>query len=105
MLHGKSGTARLAGMTGAPVIPVGVWGTEAVWPRSSRIPNFAGVLRPPLVRVRVGKPVSLGLADVHADTEAIMAAIVTQLPAEALRPHEPSAAELARTFPPGHAPS
>jgi hypothetical protein len=58
-----------------------------------------------LVRVRVGKPVSLGLADVHADTEAIMAAIVTQLPAEALRPHEPSAAELARTFPPGHAPS
>ena len=30
VLKGKTGTARLAAMTGAPVIPVGLWGTEHV---------------------------------------------------------------------------
>ena len=102
VLSGRSGTARLAGMTGAPVVPIGVWGTEAVWPRSARLPNVTNVLHPPLVQVRVGKPVSLGLTDVGDDTQAIMAAIVAQLPADAQRRHEPSADELARTFPPGH---
>ena len=32
---GRWGAARLAQMTGAPIIPVGMWGTEKVWPRSS----------------------------------------------------------------------
>ena len=89
-------------MTGVPVLPIGLWGTEAVWPRSSRVPDVTNLLHPPPVRVRVGKPVHLGLSDAVADTEAIMAAIMTLLPAEAQRPHEPTAEELARTFPPGH---
>lgn len=101
-LQGKTGAARLAAMTGAPVVPVGIWGTERVWPRSARLPDVAGVLRPPAVRVRVGPPVALGLTDAAADTSAIMEAIARLLPAEARRPHEPSAEELARTFPPGH---
>jgi putative phosphoserine phosphatase/1-acylglycerol-3-phosphate O-acyltransferase len=66
------------------------------------VPNVTNLLHPPTVRVRVGKPVHLGLSDAAADTAAIMAAIMTQLPAEALRPHEPTAEELARTFPPDH---
>jgi putative phosphoserine phosphatase/1-acylglycerol-3-phosphate O-acyltransferase len=101
-LQGKTGTARLAAMTGAPVLPVGLWGTEAVWARSARLPDVANLLHPPMVRVRVGKPVHLGLSDAAADTEAIMSAIVTQLPADAVRSHEPTAEELARTFPPDH---
>jgi len=101
-LRGKTGTARLAAMTGAPVLPVGLWGTEAVWARSSRLPDVTNLLHPPSVRVRVGKPVHLGLSDATVDTEAIMSAIMTQLPAEAQRPHEPTAEELARTFPPDH---
>ena len=101
-LRGKTGTARLAAMTGAPVLPVGLWGTEAVWPRASRLPDVTNLLHPPTVRVRVGKPVHLGLSDASVDTEAIMAAITTQLPAESQRPHEPTAEELARTFPPDH---
>jgi putative phosphoserine phosphatase/1-acylglycerol-3-phosphate O-acyltransferase len=101
-LHGKTGTARLAAMTGAPVIPIGIWGTEAVWPRSARLPDVTNVLHPPKVRVRVGKPVDLDLSDAVADTEAIMSAIVAQLPIEAQRRHEPTAEELARTFPPDH---
>jgi len=50
----------------------------------------------------VGRPVAMGLSDVAADTETIMTAIAAQLPAEAQRPHEPTAEELSRTFPPGH---
>ncbi|HYA68935.1 MAG TPA: HAD-IB family hydrolase [Acidimicrobiales bacterium] len=100
-LKGKTGAARLASMTGAPVIPVGLWGTENVWPRSARTPDFAGVLHPPLVRVRVGDPVALGLDDPVADTEAIMASIAALLPDDAQLPHEPTPEELARTFPPG----
>ena len=42
-LKGRWGAARLAQMTGAPVIPVGMWGTEKVWPRSSRLPNVFNV--------------------------------------------------------------
>jgi len=105
VLHGKTGTARLAAMTGAPVLPIGLWGTEAVWPRSARVPDVTNLLHPPTVSVRVGKPVHLDLFDAAADTEAIMSAIMTQLPAESERPHEPTAEELARTFPPDHADS
>ncbi|MHB8681579.1 MAG: HAD-IB family hydrolase, partial [Acidimicrobiales bacterium] len=103
VLEGKTGTARLAAMTGAPVIPIGLWGTEHVWPRSSRVPDVTNVLHPPAIRVRVGPAVALGLSDAVADTEAIMSAITALLPEEAKVAREPSAEELARTFPPGHA--
>ena len=56
-LKGRWGAARLAAMTRAPVIPIGLWGTERVWPRSSRLPNVLNVADPPQVRVRVGAPV------------------------------------------------
>jgi putative phosphoserine phosphatase/1-acylglycerol-3-phosphate O-acyltransferase len=101
-LRGKSGVARLAAATGAPVIPLGVWGTEHVWPRSSRLPNLINVLHPPTIRVRVGPPVT-GLTgkDFRMDTEKIMAAIAAQLPPEAQLRRIPTAQELARTLPPG----
>ncbi len=35
-LKGRWGAARLAAMTRAPVIPIGLWGTEKVWPRNAR---------------------------------------------------------------------
>ena len=47
VLHGKTGTARLAAATGATVVPVGLWGTEKVWPRSARVPDFTLVRHPP----------------------------------------------------------
>lgn len=105
VLHGKTGTARLAASTGAPVLPVGLWGTEAVWPRSSRVPDFTGVLHPPIVRVHLGKPIVLGLADAKADTAVVMAAISALLPPEARVRRRPSAEDLARTYPPGHHPT
>lgn len=101
-LKGKTGAARLAASTGAPVIPMGVWGTEHVWPRSSRVPNVVNVVRPPTVRVRIGPPVrGLSGTDFQADTDKIMEAISELLPPEAKLRRIPTADELARTYPPG----
>ena len=83
VLKGKTGTARLAAMTGAPVVPIGLWGTEAVWPRSARVPDVTDLsCTRRHVRVRVGTAGALGLDDAVADTAAIMAAIVALLPDE-----------------------
>jgi putative phosphoserine phosphatase/1-acylglycerol-3-phosphate O-acyltransferase len=46
VLKGRWGAAKLAAMTKAPVIPLGLWGTEKVWPRSSRVPNMNPLNRP-----------------------------------------------------------
>ncbi len=56
-LKGKTGTARLAASTGAVVVPIGLWGTEKVWPRSARMPDFTLVRHPPKVTVRIGRTV------------------------------------------------
>ena len=56
VLKGRWGAARLAAMTGAPVIPVGLWGTEKVWPRSERLPNVLALRNPPTVTIRIGTP-------------------------------------------------
>ena len=94
-----AGAARLAAMTGAPVIPFGLWGTEKVWPRSSPVPRLFNLTDPPTVRVRVGPPVELTYSDTEADTVAIMSAISDLLPPEARQPHSPTREELAATFP------
>ena len=102
VLRAKTGTARLAALTGVPVVPIGLWGTERVWPRSARFPNMANLTAPADHRVRVGPPVRLGLDDAVADSAAIMKAIVDLLPDEAALMGRPTEEELAKTFPPGH---
>jgi putative phosphoserine phosphatase/1-acylglycerol-3-phosphate O-acyltransferase len=100
VLKGRYGAARLAAMTGAPVIPIGLWGTEKVWPRSERVPRVWNVLRPPRVTVRVGDPVVLGYEDENADIEAIMQAIMDLLPPEARETRTPTEEELRLSKPP-----
>ncbi len=73
--------------THAPVIPVGLWGTEKVWPRNRRLPRFDLAERPE-IRVRVGDPVDLKHRSLDADTKRIMAALVDQLPDEARVAHD-----------------
>lgn len=104
VLHGRWGTARLAAQTGAPVVPVGVWGTERVWPRSARLPNLLNITSPPQVSVTVGPAVALGGTDPEADTRRIMDAIVALLPPEAREAREPTAEELALATPAGAEP-
>lgn len=100
-LKGRWGAARIAAATNAPVIPVGLWGTEKVWPRSSRLPKFSLTNRP-LVTATVGAPVPLKYRSADADTKRIMKAISAVLPPEARRQHTPTDEELALTFPPGY---
>ncbi len=99
VLHGHTGAARLAAETGAPVIPIALWGTEAVWPRSSKVPNVVALQHPFRVTVTVGPPVTLGLDDPVADTGTLLATIVDLLPPEARIARTPTEEELIRTRP------
>jgi putative phosphoserine phosphatase/1-acylglycerol-3-phosphate O-acyltransferase len=104
-LKGRWGAARLALATGAQIVPVGLWGTEKVWPRNSRLPNLAAVTNPPRVTVTTGEPFSLGTnisptpEELDAATAQIMSAIVELLPEEARRAYTPTEDELRRTYP------
>jgi putative phosphoserine phosphatase / 1-acylglycerol-3-phosphate O-acyltransferase len=100
-LRGRWGAARLAAMSGVPVIPVGIWGTERVWPRSSRLPKL-DLTSPPTITVRIGAPFLVAGKDTEADTELIMSSIVNLLPAEARKRRLPTEEELRLTYPPGY---
>jgi putative phosphoserine phosphatase/1-acylglycerol-3-phosphate O-acyltransferase len=100
-LRGRWGAVKLAHASGAPIIPVGIWGTERVWPRSAKAPNVTNVLAPPTVRIQVGEPVDIKGNDVDEDTRAMMAAIVDLLPSEARQRREPTPEQLAATYPDG----
>jgi putative phosphoserine phosphatase/1-acylglycerol-3-phosphate O-acyltransferase len=102
VLKGRYGAARLAKLAGVPIIPIGLWGTDKVWPRSSRLPNVLNVTNPPLVTITVGRPVVLDGKSLNVNTKRIMAAISALLPPEARERRRPTAEELAATYPPGY---
>ncbi|GAB7045197.1 lysophospholipid acyltransferase family protein [Catenuloplanes indicus] len=100
--RGKTGAARLALATGAPVIPVAQWGGHALMPYDAPPAANARALlrdlrRRPAVRVGFGTPVDLsGLtADVPGDAQratdriidAITATLAPLRPGEPGRPH------------------
>lgn len=101
VLKGRWGAAKLAAQTRVPVVPVGLWGTEKVWPRSARLPDMNPTSRP-TVTVQVGDPVELTYRSADADTKRIMQALVDLLPDEARERRTPTREELLRTFPPGY---
>jgi 1-acyl-sn-glycerol-3-phosphate acyltransferase len=77
-LHrGKTGVARVAFESGAPVIPAGITGTDRAFPRGARLP------RPRTVHIAFGPPISLANPDgkvrsaslSRAATDQVMAAI------------------------------
>ncbi len=99
VLHGQTGAARLAAETGAPVIPIALWGTEMVWPRSSKVPNVAALQHPPQGHRHGGPAGRPRPDDAVADTATLMAAIVDLLPPEARTARTPTEEELVRTRP------
>lgn len=101
-LKGRWGAAKLAGLSGAPVVPIGLWGTEKVWPRNSRTPNVLAIGHPPTVQICAGASVELKGRSLDADTRRIMTAITALLPDEARERREPSAEEIERALPAGH---
>ncbi len=50
----RSGLTRIALPTGAPVIPIGIWGTAAIWPQDGLIK--ASLLKRPRVAIVFGEP-------------------------------------------------
>ena len=53
LYRGRTGAARLALQSGAPVVPCGLIGTEKVMPKSAKLPRLLGRIE---VTVRFGKP-------------------------------------------------
>ncbi|MEU7905486.1 lysophospholipid acyltransferase family protein [Actinoplanes sp. NPDC049118] len=95
--RGKTGVARMAAMSGAPVIPVAQWNTHQVLPYAAPVGIVGSVLRAirhrPVVHVRFGEPVDLsGLsgtsgAQAMRATDRIVEGIARTL--EPLRVDEP----------------
>ena len=103
-LKGRWGAARLAVASNATVIPIGLWGTEKVWPRNAKLPDVLNVSNPPLVSIKVGTPVELNRSGasneiVEANTRAIMEAISALLPPESRDQVTPTDEQLRATFP------
>lgn len=78
---GRTGVARLALATGAPVVPVGIWGTQVRWPRG-RI-RFGRPFRPVLV-LAYGDPIPPegdpnSYEDLQAFTDRVMAGVAERI--------------------------
>jgi putative phosphoserine phosphatase/1-acylglycerol-3-phosphate O-acyltransferase len=81
MLRGRTGLARIALAAGAPVIPVGIWGTQARWPRTGL--TFRRPFRP-AVALAFGRPIepdgdASSLDDIQAFTELVMGRIAEEI--------------------------
>jgi len=77
-MAGKTGTARLAATSGAPVVPVGMWGLHRVMFKGRKPRWRAGVAE----TVSVGAPITVGAdEDVLVATDRIMAVVCDQVAA------------------------
>lgn len=99
--RGKTGVARMAALSGAPVIPVAQWGAHAVLPYATPVGVVGSVLRTmwrrPVVRVRFGAPVDLSGVTGTPGAQAMRATdrIVEGI-AQTLAPLRPDEPELPR---------
>ena len=88
MLRGRKGAARIALATEAPVVPVGVWGTQQRWPKPGL--HFRRPWRP-VVAVSYGEPIlPKGDPDSTEDIQAF-----TDLMVDAISVHADRARALA----------
>jgi 1-acyl-sn-glycerol-3-phosphate acyltransferase len=75
--RGKTGVARMAAMSGAPVIPVAQWNTHRVLPYAAPAGLLRSLLRTiwqrPVVHVRFGEPVDLSGLTGTAGAQAMRA--------------------------------
>jgi 1-acyl-sn-glycerol-3-phosphate acyltransferase len=87
--HLKTGAARMAIETGAPLIPMTVWGTHRIWTKG-RPRNFRQRGVP--VSILIGKPIDVSPTDDPAKVTAVLAERLQELLDEAQRryPAKPS---------------
>jgi len=82
-LPARTGVARLAVASEAPVVPVAIWDTERVWPRSDKVPRVTELLQRRPVHAKVGEPLTLkGSDDYQALAESVLAKIRELLPVD-----------------------
>lgn len=74
-MAGRTGAARIALATGAPVIPVAQWGAHELLPPYSRRPR----LRRVTVQVAAGRPVDLSRWSSHADDPGALHAATDEI--------------------------
>jgi 1-acyl-sn-glycerol-3-phosphate acyltransferases len=88
---GKTGTARLAAATGAPVVPVGLWGLHRLMFKGRKPRWRAGIAEV----VKIGAPLTVAPDEnVSGATDRIMEAICAQVRlARAAYPQSPAAGE------------
>ncbi len=106
-LRGRTGVVRLALATGVPVIPVALWDTEKVWPRSSRVPKVGELVTRTAVHARAGEPMYLkapegreGDKEILEDlTRQVMDAISALLPEEVRNPPPPTPEQIREATP------
>ncbi len=80
LARAQDGLAALALRTDAPIVPLGIWGTERVWPRG-RVPRPGG-----RVVLRIGTPFRLSELEIPAaDRRAAKAAATTAIMARIAR--------------------
>ncbi len=108
-LRGRTGVARLAVATDVPVVPVALWDTEKVWPRSHRTPRVAELLARRPVYAKVGEPMTLKLPTGHSSESAafhelsneVMERISGLLPDGVRNPQPPTEAQIKLASPNG----
>ena len=79
LYKGKTGLARLALQTGAPVIPVAMVGTDVVNPPGSKMWHFGRV------EVRIGKPMDFSRFEGMAGNRFIERAVIDEVMYELMR--------------------
>jgi 1-acyl-sn-glycerol-3-phosphate acyltransferase len=79
LIPALNGTALIAHRTGAPILPLGIYGTE-------KMRGITWYFKRPIIEIRFGKPFQLppknGKTDREADTRLIMERIAELLPPE-----------------------
>jgi len=86
LMRGRRGAARIALATDAPVVPVGIWGTQGRWPKLGL--HFRRPWRP-VVAISYGEPIpAKGDAGSAADVQAFADVITDAIAAQAERARE-----------------
>jgi 1-acyl-sn-glycerol-3-phosphate acyltransferase len=86
LMRGRKGAARIALATDAPVVAVGIWGTQARWPKLG-----LHLRRPwrPVVAISYGEPIPpKGDAGSAADVQAFADVIIDAIAAQSERARE-----------------
>jgi 1-acyl-sn-glycerol-3-phosphate acyltransferase len=73
----RSGIARIALPTGAPVVPVGIWGTQRRWSKAGR--RWGGPLRPRLAFAYGAPIVPFGDVSQRSDVDAFLGLLRKEL--------------------------